>query len=209
MNFFLTLCCICLEVVPKQLQPSDSLKLVKESVSEYHCMTLPFVDDDTINMYNIDMAEQKGIFTYKYVIENDTDDYVVIWFGQEDFGVYMNRPLFPLSIMTIVYEYGSTLIMDSETPFSMPFVTFYKIVKPHGRFAVYIYDEDGSFSDELVDRSVRYICRRETFLVDNDYFDVMQNLCYQSDEIILNMKLFLKQPVWIKGKGFRLLHFQD
>ena len=35
------------------------LKLVKESVSEYHCMTLPFVDDDTINMYNIDMAEQK------------------------------------------------------------------------------------------------------------------------------------------------------
>lgn len=185
---------------------TDSLSLVKEAVIECPYVEYPFDNGERITMDNIETVENKRVACHIYVFHNNTDDYAFLWFGQEKFNLYMNRPLFPLSIMSMIYEYGSTLVMDPQKAFITPFLTFYKIVEPKEKFRIYIYDENNEFSEDIIYSSIRYIRRDRTFLVDAEQtFGEMLNWGYRNDEILLSVKSFIRQPVWIKGEGLKLM----
>lgn len=207
MNCLLILFCTCLNLSFNQCPQTDSLELLKESVIESHYMIFPFDNDERITWDNISMAEQKKISCHSYVFENNTEDYAFLWFSQDGFNLYMYRPLFPLSIMSIIYEYGSTLTIDDPSAaFITPFLDFYKIVKPKETFHIYIYAEDNDFSEEVISKSIQYIRRSDTFLVnDNHTFSQMQEFGYKKDAILLSMKSFIRQPLWIEGRGLRLV----
>lgn len=201
MNCILILFCTCLNLSFNQCPQTDSLELLKESV-----MIFPFNNDERITWDNISMAEQKKISCHSYVFENNTEDYAFLWFSQDGFNLYMYRPLFPLSIMSIIYEYGSTLTIDDPSAaFITPFLDFYKIVKPKETFHIYICDEDDDFSEEIISKSIQYTRRNDTFLAnDNPTFSQMQKFGYKKDAILLSMKSFIRQPLWIKERGLRL-----
>ncbi|MCM1176908.1 MAG: hypothetical protein NC115_11450 [Bacteroidales bacterium] len=170
---------------------------------------MPFADGEKITMDNISMSETKNIRIYRYLFENKSDDYCFVWFGQEDFRIYMFRPLFPLSIMTTVYEYGSTLVMDPDVVLTIPFITFYKVVGPSEKFTIYVYDDKDGFCAPLVEKSVQYISKKDTFLSENEHdFCKLMECGYKDDSVILNMESFKLQPVWVKNEGLKLMRIE-
>lgn len=194
-------------VHPKEFEKIDVLKLVKE----YSTMVSYVFPSENIQSEKVANSRREIVHqnTYvdKYVLYNNTDDYSFVWFGPEDFKRYMFRPLFDFSIMSIMYEYGSTLtIQFPSTCFVTPFWDFIKIVRPHEQFTIYIFDRENDYTEELVENSIRYISLKETFLSDDKFtLEKMLNLAYNRDEIIVDMKSFLNQPIVIKGGDYKFV----
>ena len=128
---------------------------------------------------------------YRYDIINHHSTECLLWIEQNETGKdplrYFKKRIGDFSLQQIIYEYGSTLIIEDTDNFSELYSTFFKLLSPQGSFSIYVNLPDSMNETQFL-RNIKVLPINNSTIFTTELLPTLKKLSYKYDNIIITPK---------------------